>query len=159
SRPLMDRRDLLLVDARGTGLSGPLDCAALRTSVTHYVKRAGRCAAQLGARVDRYDTRASVDDLADVLDALGIPTIDFYGDSYGSYFGQAFAVNHPDRLRSLVLDGTYPLPGTDPAYGDLAEATQRAFRLVCSRRPSCALRGVDPVEELTRFVDRVRAHP
>ena len=73
SRPLMDRRDLLLVDARGTGLSGPLDCAALRTSVTHYVKRAGRCAAQLGARVDRYDTRASVDDLADVLDALGIP--------------------------------------------------------------------------------------
>jgi len=37
-RPLMDRRDLLLVDARGTGLSGALDCPALRTSVTHYVK-------------------------------------------------------------------------------------------------------------------------
>ena len=33
SRPLMDRRDLLLVDARGTGLSGPLDCPALRRTV------------------------------------------------------------------------------------------------------------------------------
>jgi pimeloyl-ACP methyl ester carboxylesterase len=159
SRPLMDRRELLLVDARGTGLSGPLDCPALRTSVTHYVKRAARCARQLGARVDRYDTRASVDDLADVLDALGIRQVDYYGDSYGSYFGQAFAVTHPDRLRSLVLDGTYPLPGTDPAFGDLAEATWRALRIVCARRPSCAARGEDPVGVLARFVDRIRAHP
>ncbi len=127
--------------------------------MTHYVKRAGRCAAQLGARVDRYDTRASVDDLADVLDALGIPTIDFYGDSYGSYFGQAFAVNHPGRLRSLVLDGTYPLPGTDPAFGDLAEATWRAYRLVCERRPTCAARGEDPLDVIGRFVARIRAHP
>ena len=41
-------------------------------------------------------------------------------------------MNHPDRLRSLVLDATYPLPGTDPAYGDLAEATWRAPRS-CAR--------------------------
>jgi pimeloyl-ACP methyl ester carboxylesterase len=159
SRPLMDRRDLLLVDARGTGLSSALDCPALHTSVTRYVRRAGRCARQLGARVDRYNTRESVDDLADVLDALGIPTVDLYGDSYGSYFGQAFAVNHPGRLRSLVLDGTYPLPGTDPALGDLAEATWRALRLVCARRPSCAARGEDPLAVLDRFVQRIRAHP
>jgi len=159
SRPLMDRRDLLLVDARGTGLSAALDCRALRRTVTRYVRRAGRCAHQLGARVDRYNTRASVDDLADVLDALKIRTIDLYGDSYGSYFGQAFAVNHPDRLRSLVLDATYPLPGTDPAFSDLAEATRRGLRLVCARRPACAARGEDPVAVLRRFVDRIRAHP
>ena len=159
ARPLMGRRDLLLVDARGTGLSGPLDCPALRRTVAGYIRRAGRCAAQLGPRVDRYTTRASVDDLADVLDALAIGAVDLYGDSYGSYFGQAFAVNHPDRLRSLVLDGTYPLPGTDPALGDLAEATWRALRLVCERRPSCAVRGEDPLAVLQRIVDRVRARP
>jgi pimeloyl-ACP methyl ester carboxylesterase len=158
-RPLMDRRDLLLVDARGTGLSGPLDCKALRRTVRDYVRRAGRCARQLGPRVDRYNTRESVDDLAAVLDALKIRTVDFYGDSYGSYFGQAFAVGHPDRLRSLVLDGTYPLPGTDPAFGDLAEATWRALRLACARRPSCAARGEDPVAVLQRFAERIRAHP
>ena len=159
SRPLMDRRDLLLVDARGTGLSGPLDCRALRRTVDDYIRRAGRCARQLGARADRYNTRASVDDLAAVLDALGIGKVDYYGDSYGTYFGQAFAVNHPDRLRSLVLDGAYPLPGTDPAFGDLAEATWRALRLVCGRRPSCAARGEDPVAALARFADRIRARP
>jgi pimeloyl-ACP methyl ester carboxylesterase len=158
-RALMDRRDLLLVDARGTGLSRALDCKALRRTVTRYVRRAGRCARQLGPRVDRYTTRASVDDLAAVLDALGIRTIDLYGDSYGSYFAQAFAVAHPDRLRSLVLDATYPLPGTDPAFSDLAEATRRGLRLVCARRPSCARRGEDPVAVLERFVERIRAHP
>ena len=159
SRPLMERRDLLLVDARGTGLSGPLDCAALRRTVADYIRRAGRCAAQLGPRVDRYNTRAAVDDLAAVLDALEVRTVDLYGDSYGSYFGQAFAVNHPGRLRSLVLDATYPLPGTDPALGDLAEATWRALRLVCARRPTCAARGEDPLTVLQRFADRIRARP
>jgi pimeloyl-ACP methyl ester carboxylesterase len=158
-RPLMRDRDLLLVDARGTGLSGPLDCPALRSTVANYIRRAGRCAAQLGPRVDRYNTRASVDDLADVLDALGIGAVDLYGDSYGSYFGQAFAVNHPGRLRSLVLDGTYPLPGTDPSLGDLAVATWRALRLVCERRATCAARSGDPLAVLQRITERIRTQP
>ena len=141
------------------GPVGALDCKALRRTVDDYIRRAGRCAAQLGPRVDRFTTRASVDDLADVLDALRIRRVDMYGDSYGSYFAQAFAVNHPDRLRSLVLDATYPLPGTDPAYGDLAEATWRAYSLVCARRPSCADRGEEPRAALQRFVERIRARP
>ena len=155
-RPLMARRDLLLVDARGTGLSGALDCPALRRTVADYVRRAGRCAAQLGPRVDLYGTRAVVDDLATVLDALRIPAVDFYGDSYGTYVGQAFAVRHGDRLRSLVLDGAYPLPGTDPAFGDLAEASWRGLRLACERRPVC---GEDPLAALQRLVSRVRNRP
>src|SRR4051812_16417190 len=126
--PLRGRRDLLLVDARGTGLSGALDCRALRRTVQDYVRRAGRCARQIGAKRDLYGTHQVVDDLAAVLDALRIGQIDLYGDSYGSYVGQSFAAHHPSRLRSLVLDGTYPLPGTDPAFGDLAEATQRGLR-------------------------------
>ena len=144
-RPLRARRDVLFVDLRGTGRSGPLDCRAFRRTVEDYRLRAARCARQLGPRRDFYGTHAAVDDVAAVLDALGIRQVDLYGDSYGTYAGQAFAVHHGDRLRSLVLDAAYPLPGTDPAYGDLAEATQRALRLVCERRPSCAARGEDPL--------------
>jgi pimeloyl-ACP methyl ester carboxylesterase len=107
-----------LVDLRGTGLSGAPDCPALHRTVAHYVLRAGRCAAQLGPRRDLYDTHAAADDLAAVLDALQIAKVDLYGDSYGSYAAQVFAARHSDRLRSLVLDGTYPVPGTDPALGD-----------------------------------------
>ena len=67
-----------------------------------------------------------------------IATIDLYGDSYGSYVGQAFAVRHGDRLRSLVLDAAYPLPGTDPAFGDLAEATGGACGWCASAARSAA---------------------
>src|SRR4051794_19021813 len=157
--PLRGRRDVLLVDLRGTGRSGALDCPALRRTVTDYVVRAGRCAAQLGPQRDFYDTHAATDDVAAVLDALHVHKVDLYGDSYGSYAAQVFAARHGDRLRSLVLDGTYPVPGTDPAFGDLAAATQRALRLVCARRPSCAARREDPVGVVARFADAVRAHP
>jgi pimeloyl-ACP methyl ester carboxylesterase len=158
-RPLRARRDLLLVDLRGTGRSGALDCPALSLTISEYVVRAGMCAAELGARREFYDTHAAVEDVAAVLDALHIRKVDLYGDSYGSYAAQVFAARHGGRLRSLVLDGTYPVPGTDPAFGDLAVATQRALRLVCARRPSCAARGQDPVAVVARFVAGVRTHP
>jgi pimeloyl-ACP methyl ester carboxylesterase len=157
--PLRSRRDLLLVDLRGTGLSGALDCKTFRRDVKRYVARAGQCAAELGPRRDFFGTGNAVDDVAAVLDALRVRQVDVYGDSYGSYAAQVFAARHPDRLRSLVLDGTYPVPGTDPAFGDLAEATQRALRLVCARRPSCAARGEDPVAVVGRLVARLRAQP
>ena len=158
--PLRARRDLLLVDLRGTGLSGALDCTTFRKRRASATSRApGQCAAELGPRRDFFGTGNAVDDVAAVLDALRIRQVDVYGDSYGSYAAQAFAARHPDRLRSLVLDGTYPVPGTDPAFGDLAEATQRALRLVCARRPSCAARGEDPVAVVGRLVARLRARP
>lgn len=157
--PLLARRDLLLVDLRGTGLSGALDCPALRKTVKDYVRRAGVCAREIGARRDLYGTHAAVDDVAAVLDALNIGRVDLYGDSYGTFAAQAFAVHHGARLRSLVLDGAYPVTGTDPAFSDLAEATQRALRLVCARRPSCAARGEDPIAVVGRLVERLRARP
>ena len=47
-RPVSARRDLLLVDLRGTGRSGALNCPAFRRHILPYVVRAGRCAAQIG---------------------------------------------------------------------------------------------------------------
>ena len=47
-QPVSTRRDLLLVDLRGTGRSGALRCKAFAASATDYIARAGRCAAQLG---------------------------------------------------------------------------------------------------------------
>ena len=96
-----------------------------------------------------------------MLRALHLRKIDLYGDSYGSYASEAYALRYPGRLRSLTLDGTYPLPGTDPAWADLLEAIRRGLHLVCDRWPHCPARerGVDPVELVARFADRVRAKP
>lgn len=159
--PVSGRRDLLLVDLRGTGRSGALACRAFARTSAGYIRRAGRCARELGPRRDLYATADAVDDVQDVLRAVRARTIDLYGDSYGSYAAQAFAVRHPERLRTLVLDATYPLPGTDPAFADLVAAIRRGLRLSCARRPGCpaAQRRTDPVALVARFADRVRARP
>ena len=144
-RPVSQHRDLLLVDLRGTGRSGALACKAFAQHVTNYNVRAGRCARQLGPRRRFYDTSQSVQDVAGVLRAIRAGPVDLYGDSYGSYAAQAFAVRYPHQLRSLVLDSTYPLPGSDPAFADLALRSREAMRLACSRWPDCPVS--DPVAQ------------
>jgi 3-oxoadipate enol-lactonase/4-carboxymuconolactone decarboxylase len=46
------------------------------------------------------------DDLAGLLDALGIPKIHLGGISIGGLIAQAFAAAHPDRVASLILVDT-----------------------------------------------------
>jgi pimeloyl-ACP methyl ester carboxylesterase len=158
-RPVSARRDLLLVDLRGTGRSGSLDCPAFRRHILGYIDRAARCAAQLGPARDLYDTSQSVQDLKAVLGALRIGPVDLYGDSYGSYAAQAFALRYPHMLRSLVVDGAYQLPGTDPAWVDIAASTRNSLRLACGRRPGCPAGKADPVRVVARLVAQVRRHP
>jgi pimeloyl-ACP methyl ester carboxylesterase len=158
SRPVADRRNLLLVDLRGTGRSGALDCPAFKHHILPYLPLAGRCARQLGPKRDFYDTSQSVQDIEAVLAAVHAGKVDLYGDSYGSYAAQAFALRYPGRLRSLVLDGTYQLPGSDPFFRDLAARTRISLRLACARRAPCMSHG-DPVTALGRLVHRVRRHP
>ncbi len=160
-RPVSATRDLVLVDLRGTGRSGALRCAAFSRSTRDYIARAGRCAAELGPARDLYATGRAVEDVELVLRALGATTIDLYGDSYGTYAAQAFALRHAQRLRTLTLDGAYPLPGTDPTFADLAAAVRRGLRLACARRVTCPARrlGVDPVALVTGFSARLRSRP
>ena len=103
-----------------------------------------------------YSTSAAADDLASVLDALiSLPSTS-YGDSYGTFFSQVFAVRHPDRLRTLVLDAAYPIQGADPWWRDLSRAAVSGYRLACSRDPGCSAIGGDPVARL-HTLDRLVA--
>ena len=54
--PLMGRYRLLMVDNRGTGDSGAIDCPALQSYVGNYVANAGACGRQLGATAADYGT-------------------------------------------------------------------------------------------------------
>jgi pimeloyl-ACP methyl ester carboxylesterase len=156
---LRDRRDLVLVDLRGTGRSAPVDCHAFDSALVPYLARSADCARQLGEKVDLYGTHAAVEDLAAVLGALRTGPVDLYGDSYGSYFAQDFALWHPRLLRTLVLDATYAVPGTDPFWRDLAQATRDAIVRACARWPRCPVPPSQAIALLTGFVQQVRAHP
>ena len=161
-RPMMKRHDLLLVDQRGTGLSGAIDCDPLQDiywPFDGWVQAVGKCGRQLGAASNLYSSSDASDDLVDVLDALGIPNVDLYGDSYGTFFSQTFAIRHRDRLRSLVLDATYPVENADPWWRDLSRASASGYRLACHRDAGCAALGGDPVARLAALDRLVAQHP
>src|SRR5947209_15654 len=98
--------DLLLLDARGTGRSGYLDCD-VALAPTYFVpagqdalqlsKTVERCAKQLGARRSLYTTQASVEDLEAVRRALGIDKLVLIGVSYGTRTAMAYARTYPDH--------------------------------------------------------------
>ncbi|HET9019101.1 MAG TPA: alpha/beta fold hydrolase, partial [Acetobacteraceae bacterium] len=157
--PLMDRRDLLLMDNRGTGTSGAIDCRALQEARGQTVAAVGACGRSLGAAAALYGTGLAADDLAALLDALGAGQVDLYGDSYGTFFAQVFAGRHPDRLRSLVLDGAYPVIGEDPFYGAAGAAVRRTLDAACRRAPVCRTLPGTALERIGRLLDRLRAHP
>ncbi|MFT4011066.1 MAG: alpha/beta hydrolase [Nocardioidaceae bacterium] len=157
--PLMDRRNLLLFDQRGTGRSQPIDCPGLQNLKIAYAVAAGRCAKQLGDRADDYTTALSADDLAAVVAALDLGKLDLYGDSYGTFFTQVFAGRHPGQVRSVVLDGAYPTYGESGWYPLQTPAMKRAFDTVCKRAAECRRGGAAFLPTLRKVLRRVRAHP
>ena len=156
---LMVNHDMLLVDQRGTGRTAAIACAALDNGTMSYVRAVGACGRSLGDRAYSYGTEASADDLAAVLDVLGIDRVDMYGDSYGTFFGQVFAGRHGDRLRTLILDGAYPTYGESAWYPTQAPALRRAFPAVCARSPVCADAEGQPMPLLETLLDRLRDRP
>ena len=72
----VDRR-VILIDHRGHGLSAPGD--------------------------RRFEVEDDLDDIAGVLDNLGVAEVDLVGYSMGGIIAQAFAQRHPGRVRKLVL--------------------------------------------------------
>jgi pimeloyl-ACP methyl ester carboxylesterase len=157
--PLMKRRQLLLVDNRGTGSSARIRCPLLQSYQGNRNFAIARCGHKLGATSDLYGSAFAADDLAAVLDRLGIGRVDLYGDSYGTFFGQTFALRHPDKLRTLILDAAYFVGGKDPWYSDTNRAMRHAFTVACRRSPACAKRGGAPMQRIARLVQRLREQP
>ncbi|MEP6883698.1 MAG: alpha/beta fold hydrolase [Gammaproteobacteria bacterium] len=159
-RLLRQRRDVLIMDNRGTGKSGAVDCRELQNAEQWTVEMNAGCGDSLGARAPLYGTAYAADDLAAILDALNIRRVDLYGDSYGTYFEQVFAVRHPHMLRSIVLDGAYPLNGPDYAwYPSYAPAMRDKFNIACRRFEPCASLPGTSIEHILPVLQELRAHP
>ena len=155
--PLRGRRDILLIDKRGTGRSSAIDCPALQAAYLPSQRDFAACAAQLGQAAWYYRSADAADDVAAVLAALELGPADYYGDSYATWFGQVLSVLHPGLLRTIVLDSAYPVLG-DRARTEV-DAGQLAMDVVCRRsRPCRDLRG-PATARFTALLSALRANP
>jgi pimeloyl-ACP methyl ester carboxylesterase len=159
--PLLERHDMIVMDNRGTGLSGAINCPGLQKYFAvsrpgNLVSLVQACAHQLGAAANSYGTVEVGDDLAFILSLLGIQSVDVYGDSYGDYSAQVFTLDHPTLVRSLVLDGSYN-NSYKPFEQESVAAMRTAWTLLCERSPSC--KGENMVQEISAFSVRLESHP
>ncbi len=130
--PLRRHRDFLLVDARGTGGSSPLECPELHDIqgfLDDFVP-AGKvraCGERLRKTADlsQYTTDNAVDDVDEVRAALGYPQVNIMGGSYGTRAVLVYLRRHPDRVRTAILDGVVPTHDRAPLF--FARSTQKAL--------------------------------
>jgi len=156
---LRDHRDVLIIDKRGTGFSGAVDCPAIQTGDPSDPANLKACADQLGKKAPLYGTHLAVDDIVAVMDALQIGDVDFYGDSYGTFVGQVFAAWHPDRLRSIILDSAYPARPSDVWFPTDWITSREGLDLVCNRSPSCRALHGSSTARLEKLLRELRSHP
>ena len=175
--PLLRTHNLLMMDQRGTGGSAAIDCPALQpwggdgTITVPFLPAVEQCGAQLNRTYrdasgkfvrasDLFGTSQSVRDLAAIVGALQLGRVDYYGDSYGSFFGQVFASRYPQLLRSVVLDSTYPTIDQDPFdRAGLAEI-RFGFNAVCERSLACSAQAPgSSIDRLHRLADALDRRP
>lgn len=102
-----------LVLLHGATSSGRDNFAAqiptLATMFTVYAPDARGHATTRWDAADGFEAGWLVDDLAALLEALDLPDCHLLGFSMGAMTALAFAVRHPERVRSLVVAGVSPL--------------------------------------------------
>lgn len=137
------RRDIVMVDQRGTGASAPLDCDTPEGLADNLVdgvlaKVAKRCRTELDADLTQYTTARAAADLDAVRAALGYGSINLFGASYGTRLALEYVRRHESSVRSVVIDGVAPRAMKIPVT--MAEDGQRAVDMIfeaCSKDDAC----------------------
>jgi len=141
-RKVRATRDIVLIDQRGTGLSGKLDCkpgknADLATE-DELLADTRACIKGLNKRYELYTTEQAARDIEAVRGALGYGRINLWGGSYGSRLAQAYARLFPGSVRAMVLDGVAAPDQVVPAGAHDAQAALDALFKQCANDTVCA---------------------
>ncbi|MFP4343621.1 MAG: alpha/beta hydrolase [Anaerolineales bacterium] len=177
-RPLLEERDVIVFDQRGTGFSRPsLACPEysrvvrqdlrenfpLEEASERYTAALLNCRDRLvaeGVDLAAYTSAASAADVADLLTALGYEQANLYGVSYGTRLAQTVMRDHPERVRSAVLDSVLPIE--IDAYNDQLPLVDTALNRLfdaCAADPSCSAAYPDLEGTYDALVEQLNAQP
>ena len=171
-------RDMIFFDQRGVGYSEPsLECTETRELTFDVIDEdlpAGeylsleldaltRCRQRLlagGIDLAQYTSEENAADVADLRIALRIDEWNLLGISYGTRLAETVMRDHPEGIRSVILDSTYT-PDTD-----LIESAPRNFARAldvfftgCATDQACNAAYPNLDDRLFALVERLDADP
>jgi pimeloyl-ACP methyl ester carboxylesterase len=172
------KRDLIIMNQRGNAYSVPnLACPELdrdyvaavalpldsKVTETRHVAATKACHDRLvaaGIDLSAFNTSESVEDLADLRKALKLEQWNLYGLSYGTELALSLVRDHPEGIRSMIIDAV--LPPSQVSLGWLwtnaNEAINNLFR-ACADQPACAAKYGDLSAQFAAAVQKLEANP
>jgi len=176
--PLLDDRDIILFEQRGTrfaepALLSPEIDAALRSgwgqrlngdpdpaSVRRAMGAALRKFKQQGVELVGYTTKESAADIADLRRLLAIPSWNLYGVSYSTKLMLTVLRDHPEGVRSAVLDSLLPLDANwdEEASANILAVLDRVLA-VCSEDDVLRERCPDLRDRFLHLLRTANLHP
>ena len=176
--PLLEKRDLILIDQRGTGYSQPaLDCPEYKEwslSVLDEDLSAERAEAlgnqvllecrnrlaSTGVDLTAYDSAENAADLNDLRLALDIEQWNLYGISYGTRLALTTMRDFPEGIRSVAIDSVVPLQTN--LYTEIPGNGARAFDVffdTCTADSDCNTAFPDLRRVFFDLVDQLNETP
>jgi len=154
--PFISERDYITFDQRGTGLSEPaLKCdeldKAYRQDIYGMIDLASReyvyqnallsCNGLMqanGVDLNAYSTVESAADLRDIVNLLGYEKVNLYGASYGTRLALVTMRNHPEIVRSAILDSVVPVESNVlNEYPNAVDSALSKLFTSCAANPKC----------------------
>ena len=149
---LNGKRDIVLIDQRGTGKSNGLICKmpdisspaiaglnkAARDAKLKQMAIECRDVLAISADLTQYTTTFAMADYDEVRQALGYEKINLWGASYGTRSAMEYLRRYPEHVRSVVIDGVAPPSMALPI--DFARDAGAAYEKVlaaCEQETSC----------------------
>lgn len=166
------KRNIILLDQRGTGDSNPLKCVNEQgesavvddedytaDAATDFAKR---CAAQFEGKVDvaQFSSSDAIRDLDAARKALGAEQINLIGISYGTRMAQLYGKRYPQHTRTITIDGIAPLEsvlGQDHAK-NLESSLDLQFAQ-CAKDKACREKLGDPRAQLNTLLATLAKGP
>ena len=171
-------REVIFVDQRGTHRADPrLGCPgweqfiydavslpfAAESTTAADAAAIKECRDQLaatGVDLAAYNSTENAADIAELKVALGIDSWNVYGVSYGSRLALIVLRNHPQGIRSVVLDSVSP-PTVNIAetWWSAPASSFKAIFAACAAQPACATAYPNLEADFTATVNRLDKAP
>jgi pimeloyl-ACP methyl ester carboxylesterase len=147
---LSNRRDIVLIDQRGTGRSAPLLCEpeaptrplADSADPARMVARLRDCRVRLEGLphgdLRQYTTTIAMQDADAVRRALGVAQVNVVGGSYGTRAALEYLRQFPQAVRRAVIDGVAPPDMALPAaFSTDNQAALEGVLAACEAEAAC----------------------